>query len=148
MVVVEITRRATGYSPAAIATGIVHIGLGAFHRAHQAAYLEAWLNRNGGGPWGICAANIRSNRRLVEDLNAQAGRYHLAAYRNRRQVEITEIGAIREALFAGDDPSELLARMAAPEVRIVSLTVSEKGYYQSPASGDLRLDDPAIVHDR
>jgi fructuronate reductase len=125
----------------------VHIGLGAFHRAHQAAYLEAWLEHNGGGNWGICATNIRSNRALVEQMNAQQCRYHIAEYADRTHVQVTEIRSIHRVLFARDDKSALLAQMAAPETKIVSLTISEKGYCLSPASGELRLDDPDIAHD-
>jgi fructuronate reductase len=125
----------------------VHIGLGAFHRAHQAAYLEAWLNRNGGGDWGICAANIRSNRTLVDQLRAQNCRYHVAEYADLRQVQITEVRSIHRVLFAGEDKAELLEQLTAPATRIVTLTVTEKGYYLSPANGALLRDEPDIVHD-
>lgn len=127
--------------------GIVHIGLGAFHRAHEADYLQRWLNRNGGGDWGICAANIRSNSKLVGQLEAQGCRYHIAAFADRDHVRVSEIDAIRQALFAGNDPAELLEAMTSPSTKIVSLTVTEKGYYQSPATGELLLDDPALRHD-
>lgn len=132
------------------AIGIVHLGLGAFHRAHQAVYLERNLARHGGGAWGLCSANLRSGRALVETLNAQEGRYHVAEYRNRREGVLREIGVLREVLYAGDGGAgreALLARLADPGVRIVTLTVTEKGYCLSPASGALRRDDPGIVHD-
>lgn len=143
----EITRKSTRYRPEAVGIGIVHLGLGAFHRAHQAAYVESWLNRNGGGDWGICAANIRSNAAVVRQLESQNFRYHLAAYASRSLVELIEISAIRRALFARDDPRELLEQMTAEQTRIVSLTVSEKGYYLSPATGTLLVDAPEIRHD-
>ncbi|MDU4055415.1 MAG: mannitol dehydrogenase family protein [Pseudomonas oryzihabitans] len=132
------------------AIGIVHLGLGAFHRAHQAVYLERNLARHGGGAWGLCSANLRSGRALVETLSAQEGRYHVAEYRNRREGVLREIGVLREVLYAGDGGAgreALLARLADPGVRIVTLTVTEKGYCLSPASGALRRDDPGIVHD-
>lgn len=132
------------------AIGIVHLGLGAFHRAHQAVYLERNLARHGGGAWGLCSANLRSGRALVETLSAQEGRYHVAEYRNRRERVLREIGVLREVLYAGDGGAgreALLARLADPGVRIVTLTVTEKGYCLSPASGALRRDDPGIVHD-
>jgi len=130
--------------------GIVHLGLGAFHRAHQAVYLQRHLNRHGASDWGLCSANLRSNRTLVEQLREQDVRYHVAEYRDREQVTLREIGVLREALYAGEGGHELeqlLERMAAPQTRIVTLTVTEKGYCLSPSSGQLRRDDPTIAHD-
>ncbi len=130
--------------------GIVHLGLGAFHRAHQAVYLQRHLNRHGASDWGLCSANLRSNRTLVDQLREQDGRYHVAEYRDREQVTLREIGVLRQALYVGEggqDLEALLQRMAAPQTRIVTLTVTEKGYCLSPATGQLRLDDPTIAHD-
>jgi fructuronate reductase len=130
--------------------GIVHLGLGAFHRAHQAVYLQRHLNRHGDSDWGLCSANLRSNRALVEQLREQDGLYHVAEYRDREQVTLREIGVLREALYAGaggQELEQLLQRMAAPQTRIVTLTVTEKGYCLSPSSGQLRREDPTIAHD-
>jgi fructuronate reductase len=143
----EISRFNSRYAPASVGVGIVHIGLGAFHRAHQAVYIERWLNRHGGGDWGICAANIRSNKALVEQLNAQQGQYHVAEYQDSSHVSLREVNAIRDFIFAGEDVSVLLQRLVAPQTRIVTLTVTEKGYYLVPAEQRLRLEDPAIAHD-
>lgn len=143
----EITRVNSSYRPETVDTGIVHIGLGAFHRAHQAVYLERWLNRTGGGAWGICAANIRSNRALVDQLEAQDCRYHVAEYRDSNRVCLREINAIREVLFAGEDKQRLLQRLLAPSTRIVTLTVTEKAYHLAPSELRLLSDDPAIQHD-
>ncbi|MEC9484051.1 MAG: mannitol dehydrogenase family protein [Halomonas sp.] len=133
-----------------VGIGIVHLGLGAFHRAHQAVYLERHLARHGGGGWGISSANIRSNSHLVEQLRTQGQRYHVAEFADREHVTVREIAAIRETLYAGADGPDreaLLGRMANPEVRIVTLTVTEKGYYLSPAGGTLMTDAPGIAHD-
>lgn len=130
--------------------GIVHLGLGAFHRAHQAVYLQRHLNRQGQSDWGLCSANLRSNRTLVDQLRTQDGRYPVAEYRDREQVTLREIGVVRQALYVGEGGHELeqlLQRMAAPQTRIVTLTVTEKGYCLNPATGQLRTEDPAIVHD-
>lgn len=130
--------------------GIVHLGLGAFHRAHQAVYLQRHLNRHGQSDWGLCSANLRSNRTLVDQLRAQDGRYHVAEYGDREQVTLREIGVLRQALYVGEGGDELpllLQRMAAPQTRIVTLTVTEKGYCLNPATGQLRINDPAIAHD-
>jgi fructuronate reductase len=130
--------------------GIVHLGLGAFHRAHQAVYLERNLARHDGGEWAICSANLRSGRELVNKLTAQGGRYHVAEYSDQSNVVLREIKAVREVLFTGDQGSDLerlMVRLADSAVRIVTLTVTEKGYCLSPASGELRLEDPAVVAD-
>lgn len=130
--------------------GIVHLGLGAFHRAHQAVYLQRNLNRHGQSDWGLCSANLRSNRAVVDLLREQDGRYHVAEYRDREQATLREVAVVREALYAGEGGDELellLQRMIAPQTRIVTLTVTEKGYCLSPSTGQLRLEDPTIAHD-
>ena len=144
----QVTTQASDYADAPV--GIVHIGLGAFHRAHQAVFVERNLARHDGGEWGISSANIRSNQRLVELLRDRGQRYHVAEYADSQTLTLREIAAIREALYAGEngeDHEALLARLSDPAVRIVTLTVTEKGYYLSPAEGTLMVDAPAIAHD-
>ncbi|GGM00553.1 mannitol dehydrogenase family protein [Pseudomonas asuensis] len=144
----KIERYRSTYSKPGI--GIVHLGLGAFHRAHQAVYIERNLERHGGGKWGVCSANIRSNRALVDQLRMQDCRYHIAEYKDSEHVALREIAAIQEVLYAGkngEDREVLLERMANPDTRIITLTVTEKGYCLSPATGQLRTDDPGIAHD-
>lgn len=142
-------------APRRAAVGIVHLGLGAFHRAHQAVYLERYRQRSGDDAWGVCSANLRGNLRLVDDLAAAGYRYHVAEYTDSDNVAMREIGVIEEALFTGRAPDghwgrdleALLVRMAASETRIVTLTVTEKGYFLNPASGELLVDDPMIAFD-
>ncbi|QUX96289.1 mannitol dehydrogenase family protein [Marinomonas sp. CT5] len=135
------------YEPEKVDVGIVHIGLGAFHRAHQAVYIEKNLNRHQGGDWGICAVNIRSNTQLVDQLKANDCRYHIAEYQDSKNVELREVNAIRDALFAGEDKEPLFAKLVSEKTKIVTLTVTEKGYYLAPADKTLRQDDPSIQHD-
>ena len=135
--------------------GIVHLGLGAFHRAHQAVYLERYRQRSGDVDWGVCSANLRSSIGLVDGLAAAGYRYHVAEYADSQHLALREIGVIEEALFTGRDSAgnwgrdreALLARMASVDTRIVTLTVTEKGYFLNPASGDLKSDDPMIAGD-
>ncbi|MCH4565479.1 mannitol dehydrogenase family protein [Halomonas sp. EGI 63088] len=143
----EVLRVNSRYLPENIGTGIVHIGLGAFHRAHQAVYLERWLNRLDDSDWGICAANIRSNRALVDSLKAQKYCYHVAEFKDSERVTLREVNAIRETLFSGEDKRSLIDKLVASITRIVTLTVTEKAYYIVPAEQRLNLDDPAILHD-
>nr|WP_299245017.1 mannitol dehydrogenase family protein [uncultured Halomonas sp.] len=135
--------------------GIVHLGLGAFHRAHQAVFLERYRQRTNDAAWGISSANLRSSVGLVDALREADHRYHVAEYADSDTVALREIGVIEETLFTGRDGEgrwsrdleALLTRMSAPETRIVTLTVTEKGYFLSPASGDLLIDDPMIAFD-
>ena len=134
---------------------IVHLGLGAFHRAHQAVYLERYRQRSGDASWGICSANLRSSIALVDGLREADHRYHVAQFTDSETVTLREVGVIEEALFTGRDAEgrwgrdleALLARLADPETRLVTLTVTEKGYFLNPASGMLLADDPMIAAD-
>lgn len=134
---------------------IVHLGLGAFHRAHQAVYLERYRQRSGDATWGVCSANLRSSVGLVDGLSAAGHRYHVAEYTDSEALTLREIGVIEETLFSGCDSAgnwgrdreALLARMVSADTRIVTLTVTEKGYFLNPASGELRVDDPMIIGD-
>jgi fructuronate reductase len=119
---------------------IVHLGIGAFHRAHQAVYTE-----DAGDGWGICGVSQRSPD-VVDRLAPQDGLYGVlvrAPDTERARV----IGAVREVRFAAADPAAVVTRIADPAVRVVSLTVTEKGYRHDPATGRLRLRDPEIAAD-
>jgi len=134
---------------------IVHLGLGAFHRAHQAVYLERYRGRTGDTAWGVSSANLRASLDLVEGLREAGHRYHVAEYADSQTVTLREIGVIEETLFSGRgaeghwgrDLEALLARLAAPETRLVTLTVTEKGYFLNPASGELLVEDPMVATD-
>ncbi|SDN18286.1 mannitol dehydrogenase family protein [Vreelandella arcis] len=135
--------------------GVVHLGLGAFHRAHQAVYLERYRQRTGDLQWGVCSANLRSSIGLVDSLRDADYRYQVAEYADSDTLTLREIGVIEETLFTGQDRAgnwgrdrdALLARLASADTRIVTLTVTEKGYFLNPASGELRDDDPMIASD-
>jgi fructuronate reductase len=115
---------------------IVHLGIGAFHRAHQAVYTE-----DAGDGWGICGVTQRSAT-VAERLGPQDGLYSVLE-RGPGAPSARIIGAVREVL-TGDATAE---RLADPLVEVVSLTVTEKGYRHDPATGRLRLDDPEIAAD-
>jgi fructuronate reductase len=131
------------YDRAAVATGIVHLGLGAFHRGHQAVYTDALLKND--PRWGILGVSLRS-RDTRDALQPQAGLYSVTASDGSGQQRRV-VGALTGLAVAPDDPAGLLARLADPAVRIVSTTVTEKGYSHDPATGALRADDPDIRHD-
>nr|WP_295109009.1 mannitol dehydrogenase family protein [uncultured Caulobacter sp.] len=121
--------------------GVVHFGPGAFHRAHQAFYFDQLLAID--PRWGICAVSLKSPG-VRDALEPQDGLYTLAQL--DAETTFRMIGAIREVLVAPEDPPSVFARLAAPSTRMVTLTVTEKGYTLSAEGG---LDDkhPDIVHD-
>jgi len=144
---VNIEQVSSHYPMSQVRPGIVHIGLGAFHRAHQAVYVEKCLRRSGGGHWGIVAANVRSNAQLVERLNQAGNRYHVIEFKSSEDVVICPVRSIVNTIFAGNTKAELLNLLAEPDIKIVTLTVTEKGYGLHPAKAELNRDDPAVVHD-
>jgi fructuronate reductase len=112
-----------GYDPATLGRGIVHLGLGAFHRAHQAKITDAALSAQG-GDWRITGVSLRSTEAALA-LNQQNGLYTLIE-RGTDGTSAQVIGAISDAI--GADPAATLAALADPMVRIVTLTVTEKAY--------------------
>lgn len=124
--------------------GIVHLGLGAFHRAHQAIITQRSL-AVAPGPWAISGASLR-NPAVRDALRPQDCLYGLVE-NDGTDEQASVVGAVREALFAPEEGQVLLARLAAPATRIVTLTVTEKGYHHRPATGDLDLAHPDIRHD-
>ena len=132
------------YDRSGVKTGIVHLGVGAFHRAHQGIFIEDCLER-GETAWGITAASLR-NPDMANALNPQDGLYTLAV-RSSAGDALRVVGAIQNVLVASENPARLIARMAHPQTRLVSLTVTEKGYCHDPASGALNEDHPDIRHD-
>lgn len=123
--------------------GIVHLGLGAFHRSHQAMYTEQLLNLQGGGDWGICAVSFR-NETLQAQLNNQDCLYTTAILDVEDSFQV--VGAIKQVLVLKTQASAVLERMAAKTTKIVSLTVTEKGYCLN-AQGLLDETLPEIIND-
>jgi fructuronate reductase len=132
------------YDRSQLATGIVHLGLGAFHRAHQALYTEHVI-ASGDRRWGIVGVSLRDPR-VAAVLKAQDHLYGVTE-RHGDDAHTRVVGALRSALFAPQALPEVIAAIANPATAIVTSTVTEKGYSQNPANGDLDLGDPGIRHD-
>jgi fructuronate reductase len=130
--------------PRALGVGIVHLGIGAFHRAHQAVYTEEAVAA-AGGDWGICGVTQRS-RGVVEQLQPQDGLYSVLV-RGGEDTSLRVAGAVRDLLFAAEEGERLQSLLAAPATRLVTLTVTEKGYRHDPAAGRLRRGDPDVAAD-
>ena len=125
---------------------IVHIGFGAFHRAHQALFTDRLLNK-GNSDWAICEVNIVGGEELINDIRKQDHLYTvLEKGATSKQAYI--IGSVKESLLAPIDGIEaILAKMADPVVEIVSLTVTEKGYCMLPGGAGLDLNNQLIKSD-
>jgi fructuronate reductase len=124
--------------------GIVHLGLGAFHRAHMAVYTEDAEAIVPGG-WGIVGVTMRSPA-LRDAMRVQDCLYSVIE-RDGTGDRARVLGVLAEALTATLEPETVVRRIAAPATRIVSLTVTEKVYALSPASRELNLDAPEIATD-
>src|SRR3954463_4845884 len=136
------------YDRAALRTGIVHFGVGGFHRAHQAMYLDRLMNAGAALDWAICGVGVLpGDRRMAEVMHAQDGLYTLVVKAPDGTLEARVVGSIKEYLFAPDDPEAVIEKMAAPEVRIVSLTITEGGYNFNAVTGEFMADHPDVRHD-
>ncbi len=131
------------YDVRELRVGIVHLGLGAFHRAHQAIYADSIAARD--PRWGISGVSLKTPR-ATELLSAQDGLY-TALEKSASGSRARIVGSIREALFLGTARDRVVARIADPHVRVITLTVTEKGYCHDPATGRLDTSHPEIVRD-
>ncbi len=125
-------------------SGIVHLGTGAFHKAHQAVYTDAALEETG-GDWMITGVSLRSPD-VAQALNPQKGLYTLLE-RGPQGVCARVIASISGVLVAPEDQAAVMVALAAPETRIVSLTITEKGYGLDPRTGGLDRNHPAVAAD-
>src|ERR1700712_3387688 len=136
--------RRPDYDRSGIRPGIVHLGIGAFHRAHQAVVIDDLLAR-GASEGGIVGASLRSSD--TRDALVPQDCLYTLAVRSGAGTEHRIIGSVLEVIVAPANPERLVARMADPATRIVSLTVTEKGYCHTPQTGELDAQHPDIVHD-
>src|ERR671916_85119 len=136
-----------GYDRAAVSAGIVHFGVGAFHRAHEAMYIDDIIAR-GFTDWAICGIGVLEGDRAVRDaLRAQDNLYTLVTSSPDGTSVARVIGSIKEYIYAPDDPNAVLDRLADPETRIVSLTITEGGYSVNDTTGEFDPRDPLTLHD-
>jgi mannitol 2-dehydrogenase len=128
--------------------GIAHIGVGGFHRAHQAYYTDALMNTGKDLDWAICGVGLRAgDRRARDDLKAQDYLFTLLELGDTDDTEVRVIGAIRDMLLAEDGAQALIDKLASPEIRIVSLTITEGGYCIDDSNGEFMAHLPQIQHD-
>ncbi|NML09849.1 mannitol dehydrogenase family protein [Sphingobium sp. AR-3-1] len=133
-----------GYDRAAVQCGVVHIGIGAFHRAHQAVVFDDVLNADD-LRWGIVAASLRSPA-VRDQMQPQDGLYTMLV-RDGAAQQARVIGAVQRVIVAPEEPQTLLAALASPDTHIITLTITEKGYKLDPATGALIEADPQLAAD-
>ena len=131
------------YQPGEHGIGIVHLGTGAFHKAHQAVYTDDVLAAQG-GDWRILGVSLRSTA-VADELNPQDGLYALLV--RDRQTSVRVVGSIAGVVAAARDPEPARQALTSPSTRIVTLTVTEKAYGIDRASGRVVEGHPAVAHD-
>ncbi len=135
------------YDRTAVTSGIVHVGVGGFHRAHQAMYLDALLQSGGDPAWGLTGIGLLpGDSRMRDVLDAQDGLYTLVVEQPEGTREPQVVGSILRYVYAPDDVDAAIEAVAHPDTRIVSLTVTEGGY-NVDRDGAFVLDDPAVQAD-
>lgn len=140
-------RRPT-YDRARLRPRIAHIGVGGFHRSHQAMYLDRLLEQRLADDWAIVGVGIRpEDARMRDVMAAQDGRYTLVLKHPDGTWDATVIGSIVEYRYGPDDPAAVLERLADPAIVIVSMTVTEGGYGIDQVTGEFDATAPEVVRD-
>lgn len=133
----EITISKPSYDRSEITVGIVHFGVGGFHRAHQAMYLDRLLCEGKAKEWGICGVGVLpGDRKMATVMADQDGLYTLILMNPDGTRDARVIGSIVDYKFAPDDPEAVVELIAAPTTRIVELTITEGGYAIEDAGPD------------
>ncbi|MCA0145189.1 mannitol dehydrogenase family protein [Blastococcus sp. LR1] len=136
------------YDRSRVRVGIVHLGVGGFHRSHQAMYLDRLMEQGEALEWGICGVGVLPHdRRMAEVMAAQDCLYTLVVRHPDGSEEARVVGSLVEYLFAPDDPDAVVEKMADPGTRVVTLTVTEGGYNASAVTGEFDGSNPGVVND-
>ena len=136
------------YDRSKIKAGIVHIGIGGFHRAHEAFYTDQVLQHHNVTDWGICGIALLDNdHKIIDTLAHQDGLYTLMATESDGTLAARVIGSIIEYIFAPGNPEAALEKMADPDIKIITLTITEGGYNFNEATGEFQIEEPTIQRD-
>ena len=133
------------YDSKQLKIGIVHIGVGGFHRSHQANYVHQLLQKHGATDWAICGVGLReADRNMANVLEEQDYLYTLITQHPDGKVESEVIGSIVDFKMGITDPKPVIALLANTDTKIVSLTITEGGYNFNPTTGEFNFDNPDI----
>ncbi|MEL0622856.1 mannitol dehydrogenase family protein [Marinomonas arenicola] len=136
------------YDRSKVKAGIVHIGIGGFHRSHEAFYTDELLASTGSTEWGICGVGLReADRKIGDILKQQDYLYTLIVKHPDGKVENRVIGSIVDFMLGCDDAVAVTDKMASAETKIVSLTITEGGYNFNPATNEFDFSNPDVQHD-
>jgi mannitol 2-dehydrogenase len=136
------------YNRDEVSTSIVHIGVGNFHRSHEAYYTDELMEKHGVLDCGICGvALLDYDRRIYNILKDQDGLYTLVTKELDGSISPRVIGSIVEYIFAPENPVAVIEKMAHPDIRLISLTITEGGYNLNEATGEFDFSNPVIVED-
>ncbi|MCB9875676.1 MAG: mannitol dehydrogenase family protein [Planctomycetaceae bacterium] len=131
-----------------LTTGIVHVGVGGFHRSHEAFYTDELLQSGDATGWGICGVGLREfDRRMAKVLKEQDHLYTMIVKHPDGHREARVIGSIVDFMMGCDNPAAVIDRMADVDTKIVSLTITEGGYNLDPATGEFDGSNPDAQHD-
>jgi len=145
--------RVPQYDRNAVTNGIVHIGVGGFHRSHQALYLDNYIeqeqqkNNNQGSKWGICGVGLLKYDEKMRDVLHDQDCLYTLIERSPEQDNARIIGSITQYLFAPDNPQAVIDVLAGKDCKIVTLTITEGGYYVIEGTGEFDARHPTIQHD-
>ncbi|PQA97129.1 mannitol dehydrogenase [Chryseobacterium shigense] len=136
------------YDAQKITTGILHIGVGNFHRAHQQFYTNAVLEFEDQQQWGICGVCLLpSDEKTVHNLRAQNLEYSLTVCGRNGTDEVYTIGSLRELIWGVENPVAVIEKVADPSIKIITLTITEGGYNLDKETGEFILSDEKVQHD-
>ncbi|WP_025763732.1 mannitol dehydrogenase family protein [Dyadobacter tibetensis] len=136
------------YNRDEVKTSIVHIGVGNFHRSHEAFYTNELMERHGILDCGICGVGLLDyDRRIYNILKDQDGLYTLVVKELDGSKSARVIGSIVEFMFAPENPIAVIEKMASPDIKIISLTITEGGYNLNEATGEFDFSNPVIIQD-
>ncbi len=136
------------YDRSRLTAGIVHVGVGGFHRSHEAYYTDALLKTGDASGWGICGVGLRpEDRKIAAVLEQQDFLYTLILKHADGKIENRVMGSLMGFLLGCDDPMAVIDAMASPDTRIVSLTITEGGYNMDTNTGEFDFTNPDAQHD-
>ena len=139
--------RVPQYDRAKVTHGIVHIGVGGFHRAHQALYVDNYLEQHPGSDWGICGVGLlKYDAKMRDAMQGQDCLYTLVE-RSPDADSARVIGSMTQYLFAPDNVQTVIDAIADEQCRIVTLTITEGGYYVIEGTGEFDVNHPTIQND-